>query len=29
MVIKDYSMKNQLLLRWYQGKCEVDSSWCD
>ncbi|KAF7991959.1 hypothetical protein HCN44_010760 [Aphidius gifuensis] len=29
MVLKDYSMKNQLLLRWYQGKCEADSSWCD
>ncbi|KAK0164388.1 hypothetical protein PV328_003024 [Microctonus aethiopoides] len=29
MTLKDYSLKNQLLVRWYQGKCEIDSSWCN
>ncbi|XP_012255220.2 probable tubulin polyglutamylase ttll-15 [Athalia rosae] len=29
MVLKDYSLKNQLLVRWYQGKCELDPTWCD
>ncbi|OAD60411.1 Tubulin polyglutamylase TTLL4 [Eufriesea mexicana] len=28
MVLKDYTLKNQLLVRWYQGKCELDHSWC-
>nr|XP_003705194.2 PREDICTED: tubulin polyglutamylase TTLL6 isoform X1 [Megachile rotundata] len=28
MVLKDYTLRNQLLIRWYQGKCEVDHSWC-
>lgn len=28
MVLKDYTLKNQLLVRWYQGKCELDLSWC-
>ncbi|XP_015110779.1 tubulin polyglutamylase TTLL6 [Diachasma alloeum] len=28
MILKDYSLKNQLLVRWYQGKCEMDVSWC-
>ncbi|KAK1132957.1 hypothetical protein K0M31_014324 [Melipona bicolor] len=28
MVLKDYTLKNQLLVRWYQGKCELDYSWC-
>ncbi|XP_043482930.1 probable tubulin polyglutamylase ttll-15 [Leptopilina heterotoma] len=29
MVLKDYSLKNQLLIRWYQGKCEIDPTWCN
>ncbi|XP_076234873.1 tubulin tyrosine ligase-like 15 [Calliopsis andreniformis] len=28
MVLKDYTLRNQLLVRWYQGKCELDDSWC-
>ncbi|KAG6800947.1 tubulin polyglutamylase TTLL7 [Apis mellifera caucasica] len=28
MSLKDYTLKNQLLVRWYQGKCELDLSWC-
>ncbi|XP_076547263.1 tubulin tyrosine ligase-like 15 [Osmia lignaria lignaria] len=28
MVLKDYTLRNQLLVRWYQGKCELDHSWC-
>ncbi|XP_076656663.1 tubulin tyrosine ligase-like 15 [Halictus rubicundus] len=28
MVLKDYTLRNQLLVRWYQGKCEIDHSWC-
>ena len=28
MILKDYTLRNQLLVRWYQGKCEVDHSWC-
>ncbi|KZC11297.1 Tubulin polyglutamylase TTLL6 [Dufourea novaeangliae] len=28
MVLKDYTLRNQLLVRWYQGKCEIDYSWC-
>ncbi|KAG7202599.1 hypothetical protein KM043_009789 [Ampulex compressa] len=28
MVLKDYTLRNQLLIRWYQGKCELDSAWC-
>lgn len=28
MTSKDYTLKNQLLVRWYQGKCELDLSWC-
>ncbi|XP_015514906.1 probable tubulin polyglutamylase ttll-15 [Neodiprion lecontei] len=28
MVLKDYTLKNQLLVRWYQGKCELDPTWC-
>ncbi|XP_003395797.2 probable tubulin polyglutamylase ttll-15 [Bombus terrestris] len=28
MILKDYTIKNQLLVRWYQGKCELDHSWC-
>ncbi|XP_033337259.1 tubulin tyrosine ligase-like 15 [Megalopta genalis] len=28
MVLKDYTLRNQLLIRWYQGKCEIDHSWC-
>ncbi|XP_053986178.1 probable tubulin polyglutamylase ttll-15 [Hylaeus volcanicus] len=28
MVLKDYSLRNQLLVRWYQGKCEIDHTWC-
>ncbi|XP_014212428.1 tubulin polyglutamylase TTLL6 [Copidosoma floridanum] len=29
MVLKDYSLRNQLLMRWYQGKCELDPTWCE
>ncbi|OXU23076.1 hypothetical protein TSAR_003252 [Trichomalopsis sarcophagae] len=29
MVLKDYSLRNQLLIRWYQGKCELDPTWCE
>ncbi|KAJ8670438.1 hypothetical protein QAD02_001697 [Eretmocerus hayati] len=29
MTLKDYSLKNQLLIRWYQGKCELDPAWCE
>nr|XP_012233938.1 PREDICTED: tubulin polyglutamylase ttll6 [Linepithema humile]XP_012233939.1 PREDICTED: tubulin polyglutamylase ttll6 [Linepithema humile] len=29
MVLKDYTLRNQLLIRWYQGKCEVDKAWCN
>lgn len=29
MVLKDYTLRNQLLARWYQGKCELDKNWCD
>ncbi|XP_020287030.1 tubulin polyglutamylase TTLL7 isoform X2 [Pseudomyrmex gracilis] len=28
MVLKDYTLRNQLLVRWYQGKCELDKTWC-
>ncbi|XP_043684565.1 probable tubulin polyglutamylase ttll-15 isoform X2 [Vespula pensylvanica] len=28
MVLKDYTLRNQLLIRWYQGKCELDQTWC-
>ncbi|CAL7950013.1 unnamed protein product [Xylocopa violacea] len=28
MILKDYTLRNQLLVRWYQGKCELDNSWC-
>ncbi|XP_011301926.1 tubulin polyglutamylase TTLL6 isoform X2 [Fopius arisanus] len=28
MILKDYTLKNQLLVRWYQGKCQMDASWC-
>ncbi|XP_032664679.1 probable tubulin polyglutamylase ttll-15 [Odontomachus brunneus] len=28
MVSKDYTLRNQLLIRWYQGKCEMDKTWC-
>ncbi|KAL7286113.1 hypothetical protein TKK_0019627 [Trichogramma kaykai] len=29
MVLKDYSLRNQLLVRWFQGKCELDPTWCN
>ncbi|XP_058799666.1 probable tubulin polyglutamylase ttll-15 [Phymastichus coffea] len=29
MVLKDYSLRNQLLIRWFQGKCELDPTWCE
>ncbi|EZA51935.1 hypothetical protein DMN91_006979 [Ooceraea biroi] len=29
MVLKDYTLRNQLLIRWYQGKCELDKTWCN
>ncbi|XP_066583542.1 probable tubulin polyglutamylase ttll-15 [Prorops nasuta] len=29
MVLKDYTLRNQLLVRWYQGKCEIDETWCN
>ncbi|KAK2580201.1 hypothetical protein KPH14_012463 [Odynerus spinipes] len=28
MVLKDYTLRNQLLVRWYQGKCALDHTWC-
>ncbi|XP_072743716.1 probable tubulin polyglutamylase ttll-15 [Anoplolepis gracilipes] len=28
MVLKNYTLRNQLLIRWYQGKCELDKTWC-
>ncbi|XP_043273225.1 probable tubulin polyglutamylase ttll-15 [Venturia canescens] len=29
MDLKGYSLRNQLLVRWYQGKCEIDPTWCN
>ncbi|EFN86381.1 Tubulin polyglutamylase TTLL6 [Harpegnathos saltator] len=28
MILKNYTLRNQLLVRWYQGKCELDKTWC-
>ncbi|XP_024867624.1 tubulin polyglutamylase TTLL6 [Temnothorax curvispinosus] len=28
MMLKNYTLRNQLLIRWYQGKCDVDKTWC-
>ncbi|KAL0100620.1 hypothetical protein PUN28_019192 [Cardiocondyla obscurior] len=28
MILKNYTLRNQLLIRWYQGKCELDKTWC-
>ncbi|XP_011264032.1 tubulin polyglutamylase TTLL7 [Camponotus floridanus] len=28
MVLKNYTLRNQLLIRWYQGKCKLDKTWC-
>ncbi|XP_015178148.1 PREDICTED: tubulin polyglutamylase TTLL6 [Polistes dominula] len=28
IVLHKYSLKNQLLIKWYQGKCEKDPLWC-
>jgi len=28
MMLKNYTLRNQLLVRWYQGKCELDKTWC-
>ncbi|KAI4490348.1 hypothetical protein M0802_010725 [Mischocyttarus mexicanus] len=28
MVMERYSLQNQLLIKWYQGKCAIDSTWC-
>ncbi|CAL1685044.1 unnamed protein product [Lasius platythorax] len=28
MALKNYTLRNQLLIRWYQGKCELDKMWC-
>ncbi|XP_043255676.1 probable tubulin polyglutamylase ttll-15 isoform X1 [Colletes gigas] len=28
MVLMHYTLRNQLLARWFQGKCELDHSWC-
>ncbi|XP_044584926.1 probable tubulin polyglutamylase ttll-15 [Cotesia glomerata] len=29
MQLNNYTLKNQLLMKWYQGKCAVDPSWCE
>ncbi|XP_029171313.1 tubulin polyglutamylase TTLL6 [Nylanderia fulva] len=28
IALKNYTLRNQLLIRWYQGKCELDMMWC-
>lgn len=28
VMLKNYTLRNQLLIRWYQGKCELDKTWC-
>ncbi|XP_012272006.1 tubulin polyglutamylase TTLL6 [Orussus abietinus] len=28
MSLTNYTLKNQLLMRWYQRKCESDFTWC-
>ncbi|KAL6449143.1 hypothetical protein ACFW04_000674 [Cataglyphis niger] len=28
MVLQNFTLRNQLLIRWYQGKCELDKTWC-
>ncbi|XP_057337898.1 probable tubulin polyglutamylase ttll-15 [Microplitis mediator] len=26
--LSNYTLKNQLLIEWYRGKCAIDPSWC-
>ncbi|XP_043485453.1 probable tubulin polyglutamylase ttll-15 [Polistes fuscatus] len=28
IVLNEYSLQNQLLIKWYQGKCANDPLWC-
>ncbi|KAJ9601552.1 hypothetical protein L9F63_000295 [Diploptera punctata] len=28
IVFENYSPENQLMYRWFQGKCQLDRSWC-